>query len=310
MPTRLLPTLGGLAIAIVILSGCTAGNEATPNPEIPAPVDLCAVAAPAGDVSEAIGVDGSVGSPAAVTFTAPLAITGTERTVVVEGDGEQVDGASLVAFAMTVFDAATGEQLQAQGYDNTPMLPLPSASIGQFIGCATVGSRVVVAVPGTDQEPATVRVFDVTGTQPGMATGEKQKAVDGMPTVDVAESGAPAVTIPSGPPPAATEVAVLKKGAGTVVAPGDSVMVHYAGVRWSTGAVFDSSWSKGTPTVLVTTDAIAGYREALEGQTVGSQVLVVIPPESAYGDGEINEDDLTGETLVFVVDILAAVPTA
>ena len=54
----------------------------------------------------------------------------------------------------------------------------------------------------------------------------------------------------------------------------------------------------------MTTELIAGYKEALEGQTVGSQVLVVIPPEFAYGEGEINEDDLTGETLVFVVDIL------
>lgn len=309
MPTRFLPTLGGLVLASVLLAGCTAGSEATPDPEIPAPVDLCAVAAPAGDVSDAVVVDGSVGSPAAVTFTAPLAIPSTERTVVVEGEGEPVDGAGLVAYAVTVFDAATGEPLQAQGYDSAPMLPLPSASIGQFIGCATVGSRVVVAVPGTDQEPATVRVFDVLGTQPATATGEKQNAVEGMPAVEVAESGAPSVTIPSERPPGETEVAVLKKGPGTVVAPGDSVMVHYAGVRWSNGAVFDSSWSKGTPTVFVTTDAIAGYREALEGQTVGSQVLVVIPPESAYGGGEINEDDLTGETLVFVVDILAAVPT-
>jgi len=131
-----------------------------------------------------------------------------------------------------------------------------------------------------------------------------------MPTVTLDESGAPAIAVPGGQPPAETEVAVLKKGDGAVVAPGDSVMLHYTGVRWSNGAEFDSSWSKGAPTALVTTEVIAGYQEALEGQTVGSQVLVVVPPEFAYGEGEINEEDLTGETLVFVVNILETLPAA
>jgi peptidylprolyl isomerase len=49
---------------------------------------------------------------------------------------------------------------------------------------------------------------------------------------------------------------------------------------------------------------VAGFQQALEGQTVGSQVLVVIPPAAGYGEGEINDQDLTGETLVFVIDIL------
>ena len=44
----------------------------------------------------------------------------------------------------------------------------------------------------------------------------------------------------------------------------------------------------------------------LEGQTVGSQVLVVIPPKDGYGEGDINANDLKGETLVFVVDIIGA----
>ena len=45
---------------------------------------------------------------------------------------------------------------------------------------------------------------------------------------------------------------------------------------------------------------VAGFQQALEGQTVVSQVIVVIPPVDGYGEGEINADDLVGETLVFV----------
>ena len=245
-----------------------------------------------------------------MSFAAPLTITSTERTVVVAGDGAPVDGADLVDYAITVFDAATGALLQQQGYDGVAMLPAAATTIGQFVGCATVGSRVVVAVPDTDQSGASVWVLDVLDTLPSVATGGTQKPVDGMPTVSLADRGSPAISIPDGEPPADTRVAVLKKGDGATVTPGAAVMVQYSGARWSNGEVFDSSWSKGAPTALVTSDVIEGYKPALEGQTVGSQVLVVIPPASAYGEGEINEDDLTGETLVFVVDILATQPTA
>lgn len=297
-----------VTVATFLLAGCTGGADTATAPEASPPVDLCSFAAPSGAVSDAVVVEGTVGSPASVTFTSPLTILSPERTVVIEGDGEAVDSASLVEYAMTIFDAATGEQLQAQGYDGTAMLPVPAINLGQILGCATVGSRVVAAVPETDQDGASVWVLDVLSAQPARATGDEQKPVEGMPTVELAQSGAPTVTIPDAEPPVETRVAVLKIGGGAIVAPGDAVMVQYTGARWSDGTVFDSSWSNGAPTALVTTEVIAGYREALEGHAVGSQVLVVIPPEFAYGEGQINEEDLTGETLVFVVDILATMP--
>ena len=65
--------------------------------------------------------------------------------------------------------------------------------------------------------------------------------------------------------------------------PGDTVLVHYTGVKWSDGTVFDSSWERGAPASFATTGVVEGFKQALEGQTVGSQVLVVIPPEFGYG---------------------------
>jgi len=49
---------------------------------------------------------------------------------------------------------------------------------------------------------------------------------------------------------------------------------------------------------------IAGWDSGLVEQPVGSQVLLVVPPQMAYGG---TEDELAAETLVFVVDILSAV---
>ena len=48
---------------------------------------------------------------------------------------------------------------------------------------------------------------------------------------------------------------------------------------------------------------VPGFAEALKGQTVGSQVLAVIPPDLAYGDAGQGPVP-GGATLVFVIDIL------
>ncbi|MNW70760.1 FK506-binding protein [compost metagenome] len=49
-----------------------------------------------------------------------------------------------------------------------------------------------------------------------------------------------------------------------------------------------------------------GWQQGLVGQTVGSQVLLVIPPELAYGAEASESNPLGGETLIFVLDILDA----
>lgn len=51
---------------------------------------------------------------------------------------------------------------------------------------------------------------------------------------------------------------------------------------------------------------VDGWAAGLEGQQVGSRVLLVVPPEEGYGDAEGHE--LEEETLIFAVDIIAASP--
>ena len=133
-----------------------------------------------------------------------------------------------------------------------------------------------------------------------------------MPTVSLGDGGAPAITIPEGQtPPTETQVATLKKGDGPVVQAGNQVLLQYTGVRWSNGETFDSTWDKGgVPTSFATNKVVAGFQKALEGQTVGSQVLVTMTPADGYGEGDINTTDLKGETLVFVIDILGTAPAA
>jgi peptidylprolyl isomerase len=118
--------------------------------------------------------------------------------------------------------------------------------------------------------------------------------------------GAPSVTIPEGDAPTEFALDVVIEGSGALVEPGSVVVVHYHGVNWNTGEVFDSSWSRGAPASFPTGGVIPGFRDGLIGQTVGSRVIIVIPAELGYGPSGGTPDGSIGatDTIVFVVDIL------
>jgi hypothetical protein len=141
---------------------------------------------------------------------------------------------------------------------------------------------------------------------PQRATGADQEPTPGFPTVELDADGRPTVTIPDSAAPTETQVEVLKKGDGAVVADGDTVTVQYQGVNWTTGEVFDESWSRGAPATFATTQVITGFAQGMVGQTVGSQTVVVIPPADGYGASGQPQAGIGGtDDLVFVIDILA-----
>ena len=57
--------------------------------------------------------------------------------------------------------------------------------------------------------------------------------------------------------------------------------------------------------LLIFDEVITGWKQGLAGHTVGSQVLLVVPPDLGYGDKDSGKIP-ANSTLVFVVDILAA----
>lgn len=136
------------------------------------------------------------------------------------------------------------------------------------------------------------------------ATGEAQSATPGYPLVTLDENGAPSITPVAGEAPAEFGVATLIKGAGAVVGATDIVTVHYAGYLWD-GTPFDSSWVGGQPLQFSLEQVVPGFTKAIAGQTIGSQVVAILPPADGYGEsgsGSIPPN----ATLIFVVDILAA----
>lgn len=321
MRLRSVSALSALAATALLLAGCaTATPTATPTtsaaaPTQAAPVDLCSAQAASGPASDAVTAEGAVGEKPTVAVPAGTEVTAFEVTTMVEGTGEAIADGEAVNYAITAIDPATGAEIAALGYEPGQQLPVPvtaAQTFGQIFGCSPIGSRFAVAFPGDADGAAQMYVIDTLSKGPTAAWGEPQTPQDGLPTVALADDGTPTITLPGGDAPTETTVEVLKQGDGAEVAEGAQVLIQYQGVRWSNGEIFDQTWGAAPYSAGSTAGFVPGFQQALVGHTVGSQVLVVIPPKDGYGEGEINDQDMVGETMVFVVDILAtaAAPTA
>jgi peptidylprolyl isomerase len=132
-----------------------------------------------------------------------------------------------------------------------------------------------------------------------------------LPTVAAKSGTAPTVTFPASSPPGALVTRTLVKGGGPKVTKGEYVIAQYAGYIWRTKKVFGSSWSSGSPFGFVIgaspEQVIPGWDKGLVGQTVGSRVMLSIPPAQGYGSAGASQAGIKGnDTLLFVVDIIDA----
>lgn len=100
-------------------------------------------------------------------------------------------------------------------------------------------------------------------------------------------------------------VRYLKKGDGKAITDNSSVSLQYTG--WLTdGKQFESSWNSGRAPTIDYQSMIDGWKNALKDVKVGSQLLIVLPPNSAYGE-EGNDLVPSSSVVIFVVDILDVV---
>ncbi|TFD48113.1 peptidylprolyl isomerase [Cryobacterium sp. TMT1-2-1] len=306
-------------LLIVALTACAPGtNEAG-----------CEAPVKEGAASKLVEVDGKFGSKPKVDFPTPLKAKTTERSEVIAGEGKGLATGQKVKIDLSVYNGTTGKVIEESKYDGTTLAGFvlndkTIKGLSQGLKCAQEGSRLTLAVApkdafgpqggneqiGVKKNDTLVFVLDVVKAYKTRADGDAQPAKAGMPAVVLADNGAPGITIPASKAPTKLEINVLKKGDGKKVKEGDPVTVHYTGVLWDTKKVFDSSWKTGEPAEFAAADGsttqggvIPGFAKALVGQTVGSQVIAVIPPDQGYGD-QASDTIPAGSTLVFVVDIL------
>ena len=98
----------------------------------------------------------------------------------------------------------------------------------------------------------------------------------------------------------------IVKGKGPAAKPGDTVIVDYVGVTFSTGEEFDASWDRGQPFTFPLGGG-PGHRGLGQGprrDQKGGRRKLTIPPELAYGAQGSPPAIGPNETLVFVIDLL------
>jgi peptidylprolyl isomerase len=294
------------------LTACGAAEEETPSPSPEASATDCI--AESGTNSEAVSVDGDFGADPTVEFDFPLTATETERTVVVEGDGDVVASGDVISTGFVMFNATTGEEISNSIADGQAAeLTVSNQSILEglvsTLQCSTVGSRVVSVIPpaemwgeqgypdlGIEGTDSVVMVADVVSIVPPLSPGEW---TENVPEVELGD--APKITLPEGEAPAELLLTVLEEGDGKVVEATDAVTLDYQGTSWQTREVFDESYGK-QPITLQANGFVKGFTAALLGQKVGSTLLVTIPAEFAYGPNP-EAHQLGGQDLVFLIQI-------
>ncbi|WP_104197626.1 FKBP-type peptidyl-prolyl cis-trans isomerase [Cryobacterium sp. M15] len=326
-----------LAIVGLTLALTACGSSDTPQPTDAAPAADAAFAecTSPGKISDAVDVTGDFGGVPTVDFAEPLDPSSTQRTVAIKGTGTtEAGGGSLVAASLSVYNGTTGAVVQETKYPTDGSSETITVGdtflpgLVRAVNCAVEGDRIVtvsttedafgttgaseIGIAAGDSVVFVIDVISVTNLA-DRADGVDQPAVDGLPTVTLAKDGAPTITIPDTEAPTELKIAPLKLGDGAVVADGDTVSVEYTGVIWASGKTFDSSWTTVGPATFATNRVVPGFGAALVGQTVGSQVLAVLPPAEGYGEAGNDQAGISGtDTLVFVVDIVgtAATPAA
>ena len=329
-PAKVLTVLG--LSASLLLAACGKEDPASPSASPSAPASSAAPSATPSasptptpkpikpsDNLDAVKVTGEYGQAPKVTVKSPWAIDKTRTQVVTPSTGAVVKAGQTVEVNYFGVDGRTGKTFDESFSRGTPIAfslaqVVPGFSKG-LVG-QRQGSRVLIAMPGSDGYDASggnpqagievgdtlLFVVDLVTVQLDGPQGPEVQPKAGLPTV-TEKGGAPEITVPKTDPPTTLQIQPLIRGKGKKVGANDQVTFDYRWVRWSDGKLLEESYS-GEPATAALSGLLPGMVKGLTGQTVGSRVLLVIPPAEGYPDGNPTPSVAPQETLVMVVDIL------
>ncbi|MEV8215368.1 peptidylprolyl isomerase [Leifsonia sp. NPDC077715] len=278
-----------VVVAVGLVAAALTGCSSNPNAD-------CGTALPSGGASQLVEATGKIGSKPDITVPTPLDTTKSQRTILTEGTGEQVHEGQVVEIQYTILDGKTG-QVQQTSYGSGDTYPLAlgsgNAALSKGLQCAPVGSRVAVVISPKDAggQGATssgVIVVDILKAYLSQANGAVRPSASGFPTVVLAPTGQPGITIPSsGSAPKSIRSEELKAGDGATVKKNSIAILHYTAVGWENKNVVLSSWQSGSPDLVSIGTGQSQVNQALPqsvlkqlvGKKVGSQVVVEAPAE-------------------------------
>ncbi len=273
---------------------------------------------------DTIKVSGDVGKIPEVTFDGEVNPKDIETDVVTEGDGEELSAGDGVFAQIWIGNGFTQQEVY-NSYDlKKPQFLSGDVSepFKKAIDGHTIGSRIAVASSATDafgdtgnpqlgigNRDGVVFIVDLLSKVEEEPSGEERTAAKWAPTpvdtdgvitgLDFADANKPSKNLLD---------TTLIKGEGAVVEKGQTIVVDYLGQVYDAEKPFDESYTKDPASFSIGVgQVVPGWDKALVGKTVGSRVILSIPPADGYGDKGNSDAGIKGtDTLYFVIDILGA----
>jgi peptidylprolyl isomerase len=277
-----------------------------------------------------VTIEGKQGEAPKVTFDGRLDGSEEEKDVLVEGDGETVADGDTVEANWWIGNGFTEEEAQNTFEQGTQEVEL-SEDVLPFlretmIG-STVGDRIVLLTSaeqafgelgnpsiGIGNKDSVLAVVDILGRsetvppEPALdgPQGEDKKPAGWAPTLIEEDGVVTGLDFSTAHEPTGELIATtLVKGDGAKVKSGDTLTVDYLGQVYNADEPFDESYSAQPAEFPIGVgQVIAGWDERLVGRTVGSRVILEIPPAKGYPEGNPDAGIEKTDTLFFVVDIL------
>jgi len=276
---------------------------------------------------DAVTVTGDVGKAPDVKWNSEVNVDKTETKTLVEGKGDKLakgDTALVHIWIGNGFSKQKAYSTYDQGAAQSLVVDDTQILKGLYAGVVdqTVGSRVEVVSPPADAFGDTgnpqlgvgntdnvVFIVDIVNKVLSKPDGTPQKAPAAAPLLKETDGTPTGFDFSKAPkkPSDKLQVYTLIKGNGPKVTKGGNATMNYLGMVYGSDKIFDQSYGKAPySTPIGAGQVIKGWDEGLVGVPVGSRVMLVIPPDLAYGEKGSGDTIPPNSTLVFVVDVLAA----
>ena len=263
---------------------------------------------------------GELGKKPDIKFNkTPMTVGDNSYAVLQEGDGAVIEKGDRVCAQGIAINVKDGSELMSSweddnkdcsvllSEDNISQIP----PYGKMVGLK-VNSTIAFGVNDSNSSGTSyIIAYTLVSKSKDLtrAEGETVKDVPAdLPKVTLGKDGKPSIDMNGQGKVDELVSQTLIKGDGAKLTDSSTAVVKYTG--WLTdGTQFDSSWDRDATfdaDLSASGSIIQGWKDGLIGQTVGSQVLLVIPSDLGYGDSGSGDTIPGGATLVFVVDILAA----
>ena len=298
------------ALALCVgLSACSSSSDAPKS---------------AADTMNGISAKGKPGSKPEISFDTPLKVENQSHQVIQEGDGDVIQDGDRVCTRSIAIDSKNGKEINSTWDEETPecSIVIDKTSIPAYYDVfrgQKINTTIAIGIDDPQEGGQSGSSKDSQGSSYIMALtfvsktkdlkraeGEKVKDIPAdLPKISLSNTGKPSLDLNNYKPTNTLVSQTLIKGKGAKVGEHQTVSANYTGWLASDGKQFDSSWDRGQASDFSLDQVVKGWQQGLAGQTVGSQVLVIVPPDLGYGDQE-KSGIPANSTLIFVVDILAA----